>query len=71
MPSPHHEISSPWQTTKLTLYHNMTTFDAPEENTSGKGESAGNQHFLRFSHTVFHTFEEKLHQLGHNESVVC
>ena len=38
---------------KLTLYHTITTFNDPEigdffENIVGKGENAGNQHFLLF-----------------------
>ena len=41
----------------LTLYHTMTTFDVPERGEKphtfksivGKGENAGDQHFLLFS----------------------
>ena len=36
----------------LTLYHTIPTFNDPKEetleNTVGKGENAGNQHFLLF-----------------------
>ena len=37
---------------ELTLYHTIPTFNDPEEegfeNIAGKGENAGNQHFLLF-----------------------
>ena len=37
---------------QLTLYHTIPTFNDPEkegfENIVGKGENAGNQHFLQF-----------------------
>ena len=37
---------------KLTLYHTIPTFKTlvmkPFENTVGKGENAGNQHFVLF-----------------------
>ena len=45
----------------LTLYHTIPTFNDPKkktlENTVGKGENAGNQHFLLFP--LFSTLSER------------
>ena len=39
----------------------MTPFDAPFENIVGKGENAGNQHFLLFSHCLLLYQRQKYH----------
>ena len=45
----------------LTLYHKIPNSnnaeDEASENTVGKGENAGNQHFLLFSHCFLPFFE--------------
>ena len=49
----------------LTLHHTILTFNNPEEeNIVGKGENAGNQHFL-FFHNVFYPIKEKFGNFDH------
>ena len=48
----------------------MTTLRKPFENIVGKGENAGNQHFLLFS-TDFCTSKNKIQRFGNSYFVVC
>ena len=58
----------------LTLYHRISTFKNQEkkafENIVGKGENAGNQHFLLF-HNVFYAVKERSHNVSSIWFVVC
>ena len=40
------------------------------ENIVGKGENAGNQHFLLFPHNVFYPFQTKFQNLNYIEFVI-
>ena len=49
----------------VALYHTMMTLDSPEEKAfinMGKGENAGNQHFLLFQ-LCFLSYERQIHCL--------
>ena len=51
----------------LTLYHTIPTLKDPKgifENTEGKGENAGHQHFS-FSHSVFFSIKERNRHFSH------
>ena len=48
----------------------MTLYKNPFENIVGKGENAGNQHFL-LSYNVFNPSQNKLQFFSHIYFVVC
>ena len=58
----------------LTLYHPIQTFETlvkmPFENIVGKGENAGNQHFLLFPQRFLPFFDTNLIQLSKTEIII-
>ena len=41
------------------------------ENNTGKGENAGNQHFLLFPQCFFYSIKDRNHVFSNNDFVVC
>ena len=66
-------LSGDYSVFRLSLYHTIMTFNDPEkeaffENIVGKGENAGNQHFLLFPQ-CFLVFPEQ--NLLHKSNLLC